>query len=1728
MSITNVSIRAKAKGSGTGSASSTIVNVQTVAKASTADYAEEAGHAEEADKAAYADKAGHATKADYATTAGTALSISDDSELWDKFLRKDTDDTASGVITFLKGILFGENGLFSIDENGNAVLNDAVLSGSLTTGGDATVGGDVTVTGDVKSSNFSEAEQSGFGIVKSSSGKWNAFFTNLTIWGKAIFNELEIRKLSAVGGSIVLSAASSKILLVEDYYVNDEMVGWKCWYLADDGTTATQNGWQVGDQARCQSFNIEEGTYENVGNKDYWRCVIAVSSENEKIYDDDGNELYDGQEFGWIVLSLTNAQASDYGSTYSGASWDEEYAYNSTPAADDAIVLYGHQPQDDDNSDELNRMNLIILTAAEDDPQILMYQGIYTFSLEGRLVAKMAPSGWEILSSSFTWNTGSVTIPNYVNMNTEWTDGCTADQYTIWYYNGETWRFDGYTDEDGNVVTSTTETPATGASGWVQLTYNSAVTSVVTYYCKSETLEQPDDSEFVYTSIADTGLDFGEYLWWRIDTTYGSGSTSSTYGVSRLGEDGATGATGATGTDGVTHYYHFAYSTSSDGSENFSTTTFDGATYWGVYTDENEADSEDYADYAWTKIKGDKGDTGEAGADGADGADGEDSLTLTASPSSVGVNNAETETVTVNIDFYDGKTLLQIGDTEATYVYDDGESEIGYDDGSSVSETSSSFDFGVYNAVGTLCSVGDTLTTGLIYKSIGTSSTHTAVLTFQVAAGTTLNGYVGYVKATYDGETRYSYIMFTTSENGADGADGSSALRIDLSNEVEPVLSDSNGTVLESTIAGTTAALYYGATDVTSLATWTCTGDGITASITSAGVVSVSSMTAEKASVVITAEYNGFTATATYSLYKTATAKYSLQLSTNAVSVASDGTVSASSVTATILMTTGDGTTSITSGAYSSYGVSLLYALDGATTSTGYSTSGTLTVTPSSSNSSIEFYLVQGQGKSSATISGYTILDQETVPIVKDGYALTASSSNNAVNVDDGSETVEYVVDFTIGGTIQKIGDEEATYLYDDSSEIGYDDGSSVSTTGTSYTFAVYNASGTKCVVGDSLTDGLIYKSCESSSTHTAVLTFTLAKGIVLNGYKAYVKIVYGDYTGYVYLPFTTVTDGVDGADGADGADGTSPCQIILTNEAEVVACDGLGNVSDASSIEGTSWVFYEGLTAVAIADYDYTVTASGCTVSTSVSAATGTITVTAMSSDMATVTVAVTYEGNTYSRIYTLTKNYSGLSYAIVVSPAVISVDADGALNTSTLTYGVRVYDNGTVTTYTDLSTSGDAYTKYGLYLYWMYKDGTSYTRLTSTSGSMALSDYSANIISYGGLTLLLYQGGTYSTGTLVDKEGIELVTDGEDGNPYSFTPSSIAVAIEDSLVYASYLSCTLACYDTDGNSVTISDVSLSSKSSTTSSCSISGTKVMIYAGTQTVTYTDQTTSSTTSATASYTSGYVILKVLVNGQYYYHTVTWTIDSSNYLISTVKYDNTGISLLVTTVEDIENGLDATGINITNHTVTITGSSFFILNNSGEQRMYVNEDGQFVFTSVDASGYTVTTTLDGTGITTMHQNGAYFGMLFSGGYPYCYGFDEDGTAVWSLMSISGSDSTSASLSLSSATVSCSYSGSTTTCTVTAVVANNGSSTVTLSAATGFFLMAVVQFSGGAYGFKCEPDISVSYSVAASGTVEVTLTGTTTSYQLSSSDLTSARVTLMYNNLGTDTTTAVITS
>lgn len=94
-------------------------------------------------------------------------------------------------------------------------------------------------------------------------------------------------------------------------------------------------------------------------------------------------------------------------------------------------------------------------------------------------------------------------------------------------------------------------------------------------------------------------------------------TTASSYLWSKIkGEDGTNGVPGAKGTDGRTPYFHTAYSNSSTGDRDFSTTNSTGKEYIGTYSDFEVTDSTDFRKYKWVKIKGENGERGRDGQDG--------------------------------------------------------------------------------------------------------------------------------------------------------------------------------------------------------------------------------------------------------------------------------------------------------------------------------------------------------------------------------------------------------------------------------------------------------------------------------------------------------------------------------------------------------------------------------------------------------------------------------------------------------------------------------------------------------------------------------------------------------------------------------------------------------------------------------------------------------------------------------------------------------------------------------------------------------------------------------------------------------------------------------------------------------------------------------------------------------------------------------------------------------
>lgn len=172
---------------------------------------------------------------------------------------------------------------------------------------------------------------------------------------KAMFDSLEIKHISHVGGELILSPAGATISNVTDY----SPTAYRCFFRNDDGTDVTVNQFAAGDLIMCKTFNLDGGQ------RYYWRQCARVGISK------------DG--FAYVDLSKLNGQFDPIGDI--------------APIEGDAIVVVG-------NKSNVARQNAIVISSyATGAPSISLYQGINTFELpESKMPVRISP----MLGNKFT------------------------------------------------------------------------------------------------------------------------------------------------------------------------------------------------------------------------------------------------------------------------------------------------------------------------------------------------------------------------------------------------------------------------------------------------------------------------------------------------------------------------------------------------------------------------------------------------------------------------------------------------------------------------------------------------------------------------------------------------------------------------------------------------------------------------------------------------------------------------------------------------------------------------------------------------------------------------------------------------------------------------------------------------------------------------------------------------------------------------------------------------------------------------------------------------------------------------------------------------------------------------------------------------------------------------------------------------------------------------------
>lgn len=203
----------------------------------------------------------------------------------DRTISKLHNDTAKAVVTFLQKQIFRNgmslgNGENYVNGNGDANLSDVIVDrihDKNSTPSDRTIIG-----------------AQGFDLYMGDDGKSHLFVDYLTARTRMFASSVEIRKVSYSGGTTIFSNAGSQIAKVSYIWdaAKEKVIAYKCYAVADDGTTKTMNWWHVGMMALCQTFNVKAGESKKLENRYYWRMVVGV-----------GQEKIDGKLYDYVVLS---------------------------------------------------------------------------------------------------------------------------------------------------------------------------------------------------------------------------------------------------------------------------------------------------------------------------------------------------------------------------------------------------------------------------------------------------------------------------------------------------------------------------------------------------------------------------------------------------------------------------------------------------------------------------------------------------------------------------------------------------------------------------------------------------------------------------------------------------------------------------------------------------------------------------------------------------------------------------------------------------------------------------------------------------------------------------------------------------------------------------------------------------------------------------------------------------------------------------------------------------------------------------------------------------------------------------------------------------------------------------------------------------------------------------------------------------------------------------------
>ena len=228
---------------------------------------------------------------------------------------------------------------------------------------DDDVAGLLTFAKGLQSAGFMEGSFGrGFELMKDRNGRSYLEIDEIFVRMRAVFESLEIKHVSHVGGENILSPAGIECYRVETVpaqiglrssdgaelldkdgeqltaKATDTNV-YRCYFKTTDGERTIYNQFAVGDLALCREFNTKKNADGTTLGRYYWRAVVGVGTD-------------------YIDLSITDClEGSD------------------VPMKGDTIVCLGNK------SDKARQNAVVVSSYGVGSPSIKMYQGIKTFAL---------------------------------------------------------------------------------------------------------------------------------------------------------------------------------------------------------------------------------------------------------------------------------------------------------------------------------------------------------------------------------------------------------------------------------------------------------------------------------------------------------------------------------------------------------------------------------------------------------------------------------------------------------------------------------------------------------------------------------------------------------------------------------------------------------------------------------------------------------------------------------------------------------------------------------------------------------------------------------------------------------------------------------------------------------------------------------------------------------------------------------------------------------------------------------------------------------------------------------------------------------------------------------------------------------------------------------------------------------------------------------------------------